>query len=395
MSKSGEERREAIRRYLLGEEPTSIYRNLNRSKAWFFKWLRRFKESSSQQAGDDHWYKELSRAPKSPNYSIDKATEEAIVNTRKRLEETKYAQIGAVAISWELTKLGINPPPLWTINRVLKRRGLVKKKVKGYQPKGKAYPEIEADVPNKVHQVDLLGPRYLKSKERFYSLNTLEVFRHKVKIKCIPFRNTSWVISALIKTWQKLGIPCYLQLDNQQVFFGSERRPRWFGKVIRLCLNLGIEPVFIPFREPWRNAEIEKFNDVWNKRFFRTQHFNTLADLEREEEVFEDFHNNNHCYTILGGKTPNSFEKKQGYKPKLLPSSFSYKDIGAPKKGKIHLVRFIRSDLALNIFGERFILPSSCQYEYVTATIYVKEQILRVLLFGELVKELKYKIPNR
>ena len=33
-------RKTAIQRYLSGEKPKTIYSDLNRSKKWFFKWLR-------------------------------------------------------------------------------------------------------------------------------------------------------------------------------------------------------------------------------------------------------------------------------------------------------------------------------------------------------------------
>jgi len=380
---------EAIRRYLHGEAPVKIYRDLNRSKVWFFKWLNRY------QKGDGHWYKELSRAPKSLHRILDPYIEDIIIQIRRRFQNTKYAQIGAGAIAWELTKLNIESPPMWTINRVLKRNNLIPKREKGYQPKGKSYPSIKADAPNRVHQTDLLGPRYLHTKERFYSLNTMDIFRHKVKIKSILFRNATEVMDALITGWKILGIPQYCQFDNQQVFSGSERRPRWFSKVIWLCLSIDIEPVFIPFREPWRMAEIEHFNDVWDKRFFRTQYFENLHYLQKEEKRFEDFHNNNHCYSVLKGMTPKAFEATLNFKPKTLEPEFSLTDVSYRQEGKIHLIRFIRSDRILNVFGEEFPLKSDCQYEYVKATIYLREQCLRVFLFDEIVQELKYTLPKQ
>ena len=380
---------QAISRYLAGEAPSAIWKSLGCSNYWFFKWLARFK------GGDENWHKSLSRAPKNPHRLTDQKLEELIVNIRKKLEDTKYAQIGAAAISWELKKLKLEPPPTWTINRILKRHSLIKKKKKGYQAKGKAYPGLEADFPNKVHQVDLIGPRVLASKERFYSLNAMDISRHKVKINPIKNRNADCVIGSLLQNWQKLGLPCFIQFDNQQVFSGSDRRPRWLSRVIKLCLSLDIEPVFIPFREPWRNGEIERFNDTWDKKFFRTQHFEDFNHLVREAEIFEDFHNSYHRYNVLKGATPNEFEKKNSFKPRPLPPGFIFEESDPLSNGKIHLVRFIRSNLALNVFGEKLILEPSCQYEYVTATIYVKEQVLRVFLFENLIKEIKYTIPKR
>jgi hypothetical protein len=70
-----------------------------------------------------------------------------------------------------------------------------------------------------------------------------------------------------------MGIPDFLQLDNELCFCGSNRYPRSFGIVLKLCPLLGIEVVFSPIGEPWRNGAVESFNDTYNRRFFRTQWF--------------------------------------------------------------------------------------------------------------------------
>jgi hypothetical protein len=41
--------------------------------------------------------------------------------------------------------------------------------------------------------------------------------------------------------------------------------------------------------------------------------------------------------------------------------------------GRYHLVRLIRSDLKLNVFGDIFRVPPELQLEYIVATINVKE----------------------
>jgi hypothetical protein len=103
------------------EKPKAIYTSLNRSKKWFFKWLKRY------QTGSRDWYKEQSRAPlRSPN-EISQGKTDFIISTRQQLESEPYAQIGVSAIKWELTKLGMAFPSDRTIHRILKREGLVKK----------------------------------------------------------------------------------------------------------------------------------------------------------------------------------------------------------------------------------------------------------------------------
>jgi len=114
-------RKQAIQRYMSGEKPKSIYTNLNRSKKWFFKWLKRFKE------GDPNWYQSQSRAPKHSPLKISNQQYESIVKTRKELVETPFSQTGTSAIKWEMHKSGIDIPSDSTINRVLHREGLLKK----------------------------------------------------------------------------------------------------------------------------------------------------------------------------------------------------------------------------------------------------------------------------
>ncbi len=115
-------RQTAITRYIQGgESPKDIYTSLNRTKQWFFKWLTRYR------TGSPDWYKEQSRAPKTKPSEIDPESKERILLTRQRLVDAPYAQIGVSAIKWELQKQRLPFPSDSTINRVLKREGLVKK----------------------------------------------------------------------------------------------------------------------------------------------------------------------------------------------------------------------------------------------------------------------------
>ena len=61
--------------------------------------------------------------------------------------------------------------------------------------------------------------------------------------------------------------------------------------------------------------------------------------------------------------------------------------------GYIHLIRFIRSDLQLNVFGERFKMPKRVMYEYVVATICTDIYALQVRIDNELIDAFEYPIP--
>jgi transposase len=116
-------RKSAIQRHIKGESPKSIYSSLGRSKKWFFKWFNRY------QTGDHDWFKDRSREPKQKPTKINKEERQAIIATRKRLESERFAQVGVSAIKWELSKSGLQFPSDSTINRVLKKEGLVKKNI--------------------------------------------------------------------------------------------------------------------------------------------------------------------------------------------------------------------------------------------------------------------------
>jgi putative transposase len=114
-------RKTAVHRYLKGEKPKSIYTSLKRTKPWFFKWLKRY------QTGQEDWYKDQSKAPHNSPARIPEVETQRIIEVRRRLESESFAQIGASAIKWELSKSGLGFPSDRTISRVLKREGLVKK----------------------------------------------------------------------------------------------------------------------------------------------------------------------------------------------------------------------------------------------------------------------------
>ncbi len=58
-------REEAIRRYENGESPKSICDTFNRSKSWFFKWLKRYRNEEA------NWAEDRSRRPHNTPNRID------------------------------------------------------------------------------------------------------------------------------------------------------------------------------------------------------------------------------------------------------------------------------------------------------------------------------------
>ena len=58
--------------------------------------------------------------------------------------------------------------------------------------------------------------------------------------------------------------------------------------------------------------------------------------------------------------------------------------------GYIHLVRFVRSNRVLDIFGEKYSMPVELEYEYVWVTIDTRMQTMSVYHDSILVEQYKY-----
>jgi len=241
--------------------------------------------------------------------------------------------------------------------------------------------------------VDLVGPRYIKGDGKFYSLNVIDLFSHQVYIESQRTKEDSRVASSLLKCWKTVGLPDFLQFDNELSFRGSNRYPRSLGLVLRLCLFYGIQPVFIPMGEPWRNGVIERFNDTYDHKFFRRQWFTNYAAFKRQSKNFQRFHNKHHRYSCLKGKTPLEVIQKANYKPLTLGPNTKAPQVDFIPDGNIILIRFIRSDRKLDIFGEKFEVSKDLVYSYVKAVIVTSIHTLQVYLGDEFVEAFEYRLP--
>lgn len=377
----------AVQRFKSGESPESICTSLGKSKAWLYKWIGRHLEN------DDSWSDSHSRRP----LSVSMCTPEEVEEIAKMVRLNLYNQdlfCGAQAIYWEMEELNVKPlPSIRTINRILSRNDLTHRRTGKYEAKGTAYPKLPSLLPNQTHQADLIGPCYLKGPVRFYSLNVVDTATVRCGLYPSPSKSGQSILDGIWAIWTRMGIPDHIQIDNAMSFFGSPTYPRGMGPLIRLCLHNDVEPWFIPMAEPWRNGMIEKFNDRYQQMFLGKVSMSSQEDLKVGSLVFEQRHNSRYRYSKLGGKTPLKALAATNTKLRFPVEDKAPKHrLKKPETGRYHLVRLIRSDLKLNIFGEIFPVPPELQLEYVVATIYVKEQKLKLFLDKIQVDEFSYKL---
>jgi hypothetical protein len=373
-------RKQAVELYLSDVTISDIVKKLGRSRQWVHKWITRYRTKD----GTD-WFKSESTSPKQVHNRIPQNEEGLVVNVRKALEGRTYSQTGALSIMYEIERMGLKPPSIPTINRILKRNNLINfSSVK--QRKGIEYPNYFT----LVQQMDLVGPRYLTGGSRFYFHNIIDTENHHVEVYPIKDKRSMTIAINLIHFWITYGMPDYLQMDNELAFRGSNRHPRSLGIVLRLALSRGVTPIFIPPSEPWRNGIIEKFNSNLNKYFFSAQRFTSFEDIQQKAHEFSDFHNQHHRYSTQGSKCPNQI-KSISQDHKL--GSINLEDPIPLVEGSVIFIRFIRSDRRLTILRTGFTVKKELVYTYVIAEIVVDQHVLLVKQDGIIHHVFPFKMP--
>ena len=339
-------RQRAVQRVLQGEAFTVVCLSEGVSRGWLHKWwVRHTRETAT-------WFHDDSRCPQTQPGRTPAEIKEIVQLVRLEL----YNRTGR------------------------------------YEHTGVAYPRLDAVRPTEVHQSDFVGPCYLRGGIRFHSLHSLDVTTKRCGVEPLV-GGKQGMIPGLWALWRRLGIPKFEQVDNELCFYGSPAHPRGMGKPIRLCLWHGVESMFSPLREPWRNGAVEKCNDHWGAKFQRRVDMTMAADLARESLAFATRHNLEWRYSGLAGKTP--MQALAATQAKLRsPSSAEPPSEPLPKleRGRYHVMRFIRSDGRMDIFGERFPVPPEAMYAYVWGTIDVREQSLSLYLGPDLLSQREYRL---
>jgi hypothetical protein len=130
--------------------------------------------------------------------------------------------------------------------------------------------------------------------------------------------------------WRAQGLPDYAQFDNDNVFQGAHHLADAVGRISRLCLALGIIPVFAPPREPGLQNAIEGFNGLWQSKVWQRHHCPTVAALRRVSATY-----------IAAHRAKTAPRRDHGPARRPFPKGFSW-DPATALRGKMIFIR--RSD---------------------------------------------------
>ena len=163
-----------------------------------------------------------SRRPRSSPTQTPQAIEDAIVALRKELAD-QGLDAGAHTISVHLERLGLTPPSVATIWRVLSRRGFVTP-----QPQKRphsSFVRFEADLPNERWQADITHVQ-LADGTAADVLNIIDdhsrfLIASVASIGCKAHQ----VVSVFAEAAARHGEPASMLTDNGPVFAGMPRGP--------------------------------------------------------------------------------------------------------------------------------------------------------------------------
>jgi len=389
------DRHRAIQMRLAGESIPQLCNNLQRSRRWFHKWWNRYLEF-----GPDGLF-DLTHAAHQVAGRMPPALERTIVTIRRRLEArlhpgARYQLIGASSILAELRALHIQPlPSERTIERVLQRLGITLPRVRlARWVSTTTYPTPTARTSNDLHQVDSVGPLYLKGKrQRYYILVCKDVFDGAVCLRLSRSRKMDHILRFLGECWKSLGRPSQIQFDNARELVGWGPAARYLSRVIRLCLRFGVEPIFIPPHRPQYNGSVENFNG-WFQLPLLQRRYSQPGQLKRELQRLQDVVNTQHVHRRLGGLTPTQYRRR--LKLQLLPTQFSVPAELLPiAAGHVSFIRMVTSQGTIHLLSQTFWIGKRLKGQYVKAVLDTAHAYLTIYLKGRIFKRWPYKFLTR
>jgi putative transposase len=365
-------RREAIRRRLQGERPCDICRDLGRSRRWLERWWARYLADPSADVRDRPHvaHRVANRTPDS--------VREAILRLRRAFEKadtprTRFGLIGRRAIRAELTRLGTEPlPSLSTIQRVLSGHGLTRR---GDSGEPAYYPGPVACRPDCIHATDIITRR-LRGGSVVQNFHTVDEVTHAVVMSQFAAKTSALACQHVLKSWEILGLPHMQKMDNEHPFSGGQTHPRVIGRLVRLCLFVGVEPLFVPYYEPKRNGWVEGFHAVWVKGFWSRYEFASLEDVQRQSTSFSRWYATRYVPPAIEPDTPE--QRRHGVRPLLLTQR---RRALIPERvpitaGRIHFLRKVDAEGRVVLLNEVWPVAQRLAGQYVWAMVETAQQRL-------------------
>ncbi len=205
----------------------------------------------------ENCFEKKSKSPKKIPHKTPIEIEKRIVRLRK-----KHKNWGAKKIV-ELLKREIKVeqiPSVTTVNAILDRNGLLKKR--GRRPAGieKTHPRYESSKSNEIWSVDYKGKFRMGNKKYCHPL-TIQDKKSRYIISCDGHYTENYenVKRSYIKAFRKYGKPLYMHSDNG-IPFGQVRSVKRFTRLSYWLIDHEILPLYSDPASPQQNGKHERMH---------------------------------------------------------------------------------------------------------------------------------------
>ena len=353
-----------------GKRVVEILKLIPRSRPWVYKWKRRFAQQGFAALA------QVDRAPHSSPQQYPRETVALVLRLRRRLQRARVGLIGAAAIRRELKQHHRRKrlPSLASINRWLKQAGLIA--AAGPAPEAVYYPAPRRRADLIFHACDWTQ-RYLRGGEKVFAFHSLDLDTHALWQSIGRDKTTATLKAHALEVWQQLGLPDFLQLDNDAAFTGLGKRPRVFGAFVRLALSVGIELIFIPPAEAKRNSAVEGVNHLWSASFWKKNDFTSWNEFARKRKRFLSWYESYEPPVLGGVSVAEAAAQRRGRKLKPKEAAALGQELPLVA-GRIHFIRRVSAKGEIELLKERWKVSKRLAHQYVWATVTTDRQSLAI-----------------
>lgn len=286
-------------------------------------------------------------------------------------EQSVLGEYGAPAIHRALREEGgLAAPSPATVGRILKRHGATERRSRTRRPpppRGWWLSAVSAGA-RELDSFDLIEDLKLRGGPLFSVLTATSL--HGGWVEAWPKRaiGAREVVACLTTHWAQFGLPGYAQFDNDTRFQGAHQFPDAIGRVSRLCLALGVTPVFAPPREPGFQNAIEGFNALWQAKVWQRYRYPDLAALKRQSARYVRAHHQRTVARRERAPTRGPF-----------PGAWCF-DVQAPLSGTLIYLRRTDARGAVSLLGHCFRIDHAWGHRLVRCEVELNHQ--RILCYG-------------
>ena len=352
-----ERRAELVRAVRKGESMRAVARRFGVALGTVQRWV--------QRAGDGplptvEWANR-SRAPQRVANKTEASLERRICALRKELEkESALGFRGAEVIAEQLREQGLGPvPSVRTIGRILARQGLLDARGRVRRPApapGWYLPDLHGGGVE-LDSFDVIEDLPLEGFGLCQVFTTRALFGAAVGAWPAAQTNTTEIVEFMQEHWRGHGLPGFAQFDNDTRFQGGHNHPDVVGRVMRLCLALGVTPVFAPPLQQGFQGMIEHFNGLWQKKVWQRFHHPSLEALVGASRRFTDAYQQR-----LARQRPDAPARR------CFPAGFKL-DWQRPLRGQLIYVRQTDEHGKVKLLGHEFLVAATWQHRLVRCEV--------------------------